>query len=400
MVPGQIGFVARRECRYMLGNRRLLIILLGIPFLYISLFGVLYSRHVITHIPTVVYDMNQTGLSREMVQAFQDSQKFDLLGYVDDEAQLNRALADRRAVAALVIPPDFARAVKSGRQGRLLVVVNGTNMLYSNAVMTAASEIAGTLSAGVSVTALESRGLLPGQALDAAAPLNLRLRIWYNPAFNYLNFLLLGLVCTVMQQIALLYVAVAVSREKEQGTLEELRRAGISAPAVVLGKLLPYLLANLLTLNGVLLLVFTWFQVPFRGSIWVLGLLELLFLTGIHALGIFLSTVCRSELEATQLAMLVAVPSFLFSGYTWPLPAMPPLARAVSSLLPLTYFASDVRDIALMGVSLPVLARDLAVLAGLAAVLLPLSVYFFHRQYRFAPPAGQAAALPVREAGR
>lgn len=128
------GLVNATE-RYMLGNRRLLIILLGIPFLYISLFGILYSRHVITHITTVVYDMNQSGLSREMVQAFRDSQKFGLLDYVDDESQLNRALADRRAVAALVIPPDFAR-VKSGRQGRLLVVVNGTNMLYSNAVVT------------------------------------------------------------------------------------------------------------------------------------------------------------------------------------------------------------------------------------------------------------------------
>ena len=378
---GQIAYVARREWRYMLGNRRLLFVLLGIPFLYISLFGVLYSRHVVKHIATVVYDMDQSDVSRQVVQAFRDSEKFDLLGYVDDENQLERALAERRAVAALVIPADFARQIKSGGQGRLLVIVNGTNMLYSNAVMTAATEIAGTLSAGVSMVSLEDRGLLPDQALHAAVPLDLRLRIWYNPTFNYLNFLLLGLVCTVMQQIALLYIAVAVSREKEGGSMVELRRAGITATAVVLGKVLPYLLVNMLTINAVLFMVFTLFQVPFRGSIWVLGLMELLFFAGIHALGVFLSIVCRNELEATQLAMLIAVPSFLFSGYTWPLSAMPPLASAVAHLLPLTYFASDVRDIALMGVGLPVLFRDLAVLGGLAAVFLPLSIIFFRRQY-------------------
>jgi ABC-2 type transport system permease protein len=224
--------------------------------------------------------------------------------------------------------------------------------------------------------------MLPSRALDTALPLSLRLRVWYNPTFNYTNFLLLGLVATALQQIALLYVAVAVSREKETGTLGELKRAGISAPAVVLGKVIPYLAVNLATLNGVLLMVFTLFQIPFRGSLPLLGLLELLFFAGIHALGIFLSVVCRSELEATQLAMLVAVPSFLFSGYTWPVEAMPPVARTVSAVLPLTYFAGNLRDIALMGASLPVLARDLAVLAGLSIVFLPLSIFFFARQYR------------------
>ncbi|NHM26901.1 ABC transporter permease [Desulfofundulus sp. TPOSR] len=381
-ILSQIAYVARREWVYMRGNRRLMIILVGVPFLYITLFGILYSRHVITEIPTVVYDQNNTGMSREVIQAFEDSQKFHLVGQVYSEAELRQVLETRGAVAALVIPPDFQQQVKSGRASPLLVIVNGTNMLYSNAVLAAASEITGTLSAGVSVARMEGQGMLPSRALDTALPLSLRLRVWYNPTFNYTNFLLLGLVATALQQIALLYVAVAVSREKEAGTLGELKRAGISAPAVVLGKVIPYLAVNLATLNGVLLMVFTLFQIPFRGSLPLLGLLELLFFAGIHALGIFLSVVCRSELEATQLAMLVAVPSFLFSGYTWPVEAMPPVARAVSAALPLTYFAGNLRDIALMGAGLPVLARDLAILAGLSIVFLPLSIFFFARQYR------------------
>lgn len=377
----RIWFVTLREWRYIKGDRRLMFIMLAVPLLYTSLFGTLYWRHVVKEIPTVIFDQSNTALSREVVTAFRDAEKFRVVGYAASEAEVRELLDGRRAICALVIPPDFDRRVRRGDEARILVIVNGSNMLHSNAVLTAATEITGTLSAGLSARSLEAQGFLPQAAEKTAVPLGLGLRVWYNPTFNYTNFLVPGLVATVAQQITLLYVAVAVAREKERNTLGDLKRDGVPAAAVILGKMAAYLPINLLTFTGMLIILTGLFSVPFRGSLPALLLLATVFLLCIHALGIFLSTVCRNELEATQLAMLVAVPSFLFSGYTWPLHAMPLPARAVAHLFPLTYFATDLRDIALMGVGLREVLPDLLVLGGAAAVLVPASVYWFSRSY-------------------
>jgi len=374
-------FVARREWRYIMGNRRLKLIVMALPLLYIALFGMLYSRHVVREIPTVILDESNTALSREIVTAFRDAEKFRVVGYAASEAEVRQLLDTRRVTCAVVIPPDLDRRLRYAGDARIMVIVNGSNMLHSNAVVTAATEIVGTLSTGLSIHALEARGFLPAAAEKTALPLGLGLRVWYNPTFNYSNFLVPGLAATVAQQLTLLYVAVAVVREKEHGTLDELRRSRIPAAAVILGKMAAYLPVNLLAFLGTVLVLVIFFALPFRGSLVALLLLAAMFFLCIHALGIFLSTVCRNELEATQLAMLVAVPSFLFSGYTWPLHAMPLPARIIAHLLPLTYFATDVRDIAVVGIGVREVLPNLLVLAGAAAVLVPASIYCFARRY-------------------
>jgi ABC-2 type transport system permease protein len=192
---------------------------------------------------------------------------------------------------------------------------------------------------------------------------------------------MLGLVATMIQQALLLYVATAITREKEQGTLGELLEQNYSATQVVLGKTAPYFLLNFLNLNFILAGCYYIFKIPFNGSIWNLLLMEVLFLGGITALGIFLSTACKSQLEATQLAMLFALPSFLFSGYTWPLESMPEFARGVAALFPLTYFAANLRDIALMDLQLPVMLKDIIVLGAINTVLLPAAILVFKKQY-------------------
>ncbi|GAB6159295.1 ABC transporter permease [Desulfotomaculum varum] len=383
--------MASREWQYIRGNKRLLLIMCFIPTLYILLFGLMYSNHVVKHIKTVVLDYNQTATSRLVIQAFQDSEKFDVVGYAGSEQELRRLLDNRQVTAAVVLPGDLDSNLKKGQGSEVLVIVNGSNMLYSNAVMSAANEIVATLSAGASVKTLEAgQALLPEKAAATALPLKYRLRVWYNPTFNYANFLLLGLACTALQQVILLYMAIAVAREKETGALRELLAAGYRAHHVVLGKMIPYFLLNIISANVVLCLCFTVFQIPFRGHYLLLLLLLAVFILAILTLGIFLSIVCRNELEATQLAMLVAIPSFLFSGFTWPVQSMPLPAKLISGALPLTYLVSDVRDIALMGIGLTQVLPNLLVLAGLFAVLLPASVWCFNRQYqKWAAPAGQ-----------
>ncbi|MQL51543.1 ABC transporter permease subunit [Desulfofundulus thermobenzoicus] len=377
----QFSFVWKREWRYIFGNHRLLAILIGIPFLYLSLFGTLYSRHVVNHIPLGVLDLEDSALSRSVINAFSDSDRFDYVLSLDSQKAMEAAMERGQIMAAVVIPGDFSTKIKRGQSSEVMVVVNGSNMIISNAVTNAANEIIQTLTAGTIMRKLEGSGLPARAAIKFVQPISLRLRVWYNPTFNYTNFLLLGLIATISQQVALLYMAVAMAREKENGTLTELQVACNSALAVVAGKIAPYYVINFVTLNLMFLVAYWIFQIPFRGHYLYLLLLLAFFLACILSLGIFLSVICKSELEATQIAMLVAVPSFLFSGYTWPLSAMPPVALFIARLLPLTYFCDNVRKIFLMEVGFPVILPDLVVLAAIAAILFPLSVLITKKYY-------------------
>lgn len=373
--------IALRELKYIIGNKRTLLVMCFVPFLFILLFGIMYSPHVVKNIRTVVLDYNNTASSRAIMQGFKDSEKFQVIGQVTSELELRKMMENRETTAGVVIPEDLDAKLKTGEGSTVLVVVNGTNMLYSNAVLSAANEIVGTFSAGASVKSLESGGnLLPGKATPMAIPIRYAIRIWYNPTFNYLNFLLLGLVGTVVQQIVLLYVALSMVREKVFGTIKELTR--YSALQVVLGKLIVYFGINMLSANLIYYLCFSYFQVPFRGSLLTFELLLSAFFLAIMALGVILSIISKNELEATQIAMLIAVPSFLLSGFTWPVQAMPPLAQAISGVLPLTYFVSDARDVALMGINLNQILPSIYTLMKMTAIFLPVALWLIHRQLK------------------
>ncbi|SMB89908.1 ABC-2 type transport system permease protein [Thermanaeromonas toyohensis ToBE] len=390
----QMWYVWLREWQYILRNRRLLLILIGVPLLYCILFGILYSKHVVNNINLGVLDMDNTSLSRAVITAFCDSDRFKYTTKLDNQKHMEVAMERGEIMAAIVIPPDFTRNIKRGTGSQVMVVVNGANMIIGNAVTTAASEIIQTLSAGTLLKRLEGSGLSSQAASKLIQPIVFRLRVWYNPTFNYTNFLLLGLMATVIQQVALLYMAVAMVREKEQGAWREITERYRSAFAVTVGKIMPYFLINLGTLNLLFAGGIYLFQVPFKGNYVNLLLLTLAFLACILSLGILLSTICRNELEATQVAMLVAVPSFLFSGYTWPLAAMPPLAKALARLLPLTYYADNVRKIFLMDVSLNTILPDLVVLASMAAILFLLATVVVKLRYFTPASHPESTELP------
>lgn len=380
-MASQFLYVFQREWRYMLKNKRLLLILIGIPILYITLFGTLYSEHIVNHISLGVLDMDKTALSRTVIQAFSDSDRFDYTTELTSQKDMENAMREGKIFAAIVIPPDFEKDIKRGIGSQVMVVANGANMIIGNAVTLSASEIVQTLSAGMLIKKMEATGLSESAASALIQPISYRLRLWYNPTFNYNNFLLLGLMTTVIQQVALLYIAVSIIREKEQDTLGELKENSKSPLVIAAGKMLPYFIVNFLTLNILLLEAIFAFKIPLYGNYMYILLLTAAFLICILSLGILLSSICRTELEATQISMLVAVPSFLFSGYTWPLMAMPLVAKIVARLLPLTYYSDNVRKIFLMDVEFKTILPDLMVLTGAAIVLFSFAVFVIKKKY-------------------
>ncbi|NLI93387.1 MAG: ABC transporter permease [Peptococcaceae bacterium] len=375
-----IKSLAIREWQYILRNKRLFLIMCVMPTVYILLFGYMYIDHTVNNISTVVLDYSNTGISRSIIQSFDDSDRFDVKGYVHSEEEIREAMGKREYVAALILPGDLEQNLKKGTSSEVLVVVNGSNMLFSNSVMSSANEIISTISAGISTKMVGSKqGISAEAAMGESLPLSFRTKIWYNPTFNYTNFLLLGLMATAIQQMVFLYVAVSFCREKELNLFGSLLKE-YKPYQLVAGKIAAYLLINLLSANLVLSVCIFIYKIPFRGSLLALELLYATFIIAISGLGIFLSLICKSELEATQLSMLVAVPSFLFSGFTWPSSSMHGIAKILNIILPLTYLVNDVRNIALLGIGLKDMYGSILVLMGMAAVFLPVSTWLIKKQ--------------------
>ncbi len=374
--------IMKREFGYIFSNRRLLIIIFIIPIFYTLLFGYLYINHLVTGMKTAIIDQNKTQLSRSIIEGFDKNDKFALVKTLDSPSQIKEHMENGTIDVAIVIPKDFATDVMSSEEAPILIIVNGSNMIISNSVTVNALGIIQTYSTGIAANKLQATSGVPfEQAVNQVNPISIRIRPWYNPTYNYTNFLLLGLIATAIQQVSLLYVAVSFAREKDRGTLSELNALGGNAFTKVMGKILPYFTINLAALTVSLLIARYLYKVPFRGSITALIFLSILFIFCIDALGVFLSLICSNELEATQIAMLVAIPSFLFSGFTWPIQAMPIPCQALAKILPLTYFTQAIRKIDIMGLSWFHLQQEIFVLIIMTLVLLPAAILTYKFKY-------------------
>lgn len=365
-----IGEVIKREFLILWKQPKLLLFIFGGPIGFTLLFGVLYVNNVVKHIPLVIFDNNQTQISRLLTNSFEDSEKYKLIAYVDSEEEMKKCLEERKALAALIIPQDFSNNIKKGLGSQALIMVDGTNMIYANSVTTSANEIIQTFSAGIERNYLEALGQMPETATSKAAPVQMRLRLLYNPTLNYSNFMLLGLILTVLQQSIILSSCLSMIQDRDK--IEEWQN--IQTPWLILGKAVPYTILGTLAFYIAFSFVHYIFLVPYKGNYLTLFWLALGFSFFVTQLGFIYSTVCPDELTATQYSMLYAMPSFLFSGYTWPVDSMNWAGQIVAALSPLKYVTINLRDLALSGYS-PKVYSDLGTLVSAAIILFSLTAY-------------------------
>lgn len=338
-----------REAKRFFTDWRLVAVLLVVPLLYILVFGEMYSQHRVKEVPTVVQDNDRTPLSRQIVQALDATDTFDVRGTVADLQQFREMDWQGKAFVCIAIPRGFQRDVTAGRPVRVLAVVDGSNMIIANATTRGIAEVVQTFSAGVSLRKWAARGVPPQHTVVQAVPIEVGLRLWYNPTFNYTNFLLIGLVGTVIQQVVLMAVALAWAKEHEENTFAELRRQITHPAAAALGKLTFYVMISFAMSMMLFSLPFGKFGVPLRGDVRLLLTATFLFIVGLVGFGVFISSLTRSQLLSTQILMLIALPSFLLSGFTWPLFAMPEGIQLISKVLPLTHYLAILRNTASNG---------------------------------------------------
>jgi len=353
-------FVQMRRDRLTLG------IMVGIPALQLVLYGYAIQTEV-RHLPTVVLDEARTADSRALVQAILNTGNFDLRGPVASRADLARRIGAGTARAAIVIPPDFSVRLRRGHQATAQVIVDAADPLASSAAIAAAMQA----------------GAAHAQAIAGTRapplPIDVRVRPWYNPTLRSAVYIVPGLVGVLLSLTMVIITAMAVVREREVGTLEQLIVTPITRTSLIVGKLTPFVLVGLVQTTVVLVLGALLFGVPVRGSVALLYGVTVIFIVASLALGLLFSTMVKTQGQAQQMGMMYLLPNILLSGFMFPREAMPALAQWVGALLPLTYFLQVLRGILLKDVGLAALWPQVVVLAGFAVALVALTVTRFRK---------------------
>lgn len=368
-----------REWQTIVTNKTIRLVIFLVPILYCILFGFLYSEKKVQELPTVIVDQDQSVISQELIRAFDRDQTFEVSGIVGSEVEAMDWVEQGKAYVAVMIPPDLSAESKQGKSTEVMVIIDGSNMMISNTSIRAANTVIKTVSGAITLKQLEAKGAWGDAAKNIFTGIDYRYRVLYNPTFSYDTFMVLGLAGTVLQQSLFLAVALTVTWEKELGTWSlTMRHYGFWR--LLAGKLMPYLLIAMFNLVLTFAVLLKGFGIPYSGQLVHLLLVGFIFNLVVILLGFTISFFTSSQLQATQYAMLIALPSFMLSGYTWPLFQMPALIRGIGEALPLTYLLHSVREVVTKGHGLSFIIQDIGVLVfmGLLSLTVCYGLYAWH----------------------
>jgi ABC-2 type transport system permease protein len=344
-------------------DRLTLAMMVVLPAVQLIVFG-FAIRTEVRHVPTVVLDESRSQESRALIEAIVNTGNFDITAQVRSRVELEDWIQRGAASAGIIIPPDFQTDVKRGRTATAQVIIDAADPLSSQSAISGA-----TLAA-----AAHGATLLPS---SIAPPLDLRVRPWYNPALRSETYIVPGMIGILLSITMILITSMAVVRERERGTLEQLIVTPIGKTSLMLGKILPFVLVGYTQMTVVLVLARLMFDVPLRGSLIELYVITFGFITANLGIGLLVSTLVRTQAQAMQASFFFLMPNILLSGFMFPRAAMPPLAQWIGLLLPLTYYLQVLRGILLKDVGLGALWPQTLVLLLFATVLVSLSVKRF-----------------------
>ncbi|HXF82040.1 MAG TPA: ABC transporter permease [bacterium] len=370
----RLGAIILKEFVQLARDPRTLAMALLMPVIQLLLFGYAITTQV-EHLPTIVFDQSQTQESRRLLERFVHSRLFDIRARAASAQEIERAI-DRGAMrVGIVIPPDYAAAVQAGRTALVQVIVDASDPLVASSALSTARAIGQSASLEIIARRLGRAGLA-----RQALPLDVRTRAWYNPDMRSVNFMVPGLLATILSLLTLMLTAIAIVRERELGTLEQLVATPIRKAELMLGKILPYAVLGYVDITLALLIGAYWFKVPIRGSLALLYTLTLVFYLATLGQGILVSTVSRTQRQAMQGAFFIFLPTILLSGFMFPREGMPVVIQWIGYALPLTYFLVIVRGIILKGVGVAELIGQIIPLAILGLAFFTTSVIRFQKR--------------------
>jgi ABC-2 type transport system permease protein len=354
--------VIRKEFLELRQDPRLFGLVIIAPIVQLIMLGYAATTDV-RNVPMVVVDQDRTSASRQLIARFSESQSFVIVEALDSMTGVDDWLDRGRAWMALVVPAGYGEQIRAGRGTALQVIADGTDANSTNVALGYAGNLVATYAREIAAKG----GQLPPPAVDA------EIRVWFNPQLESRFFMIPGILALVLLVVTTNLSSMAIVRERELGTLEQLNVTPIARWELITGKLLPYALLGMLDVALVLAVAIGWFEVPLRGSLLLLVAMCLVYLLTTLGLGLFVSTISATQQQAMMTAsFFFMIPMVFLSGFVFPIENMPDIVQTFTYLIPLRYFLEILRGIFLKGVGLEVLWKDALLLflwgAGITAL--------------------------------
>ncbi|MED1915511.1 ABC transporter permease [Bacillus thuringiensis] len=366
--------VVKKEVIQIKRDRPSLAIALVMPLMLLFLFGYAVNTDV-NDIQMAVWNQSPSAASRELVDQFVNTRVFEVAAHVSGYKEIEAMLDDGSVNVALIIGPDYTRKRDRNEPVDVQMLINGSDPNIARTATSQAQLIVQHQAITLQEIKLQKQGL---GGLEQ--PLGLDTRVLFNPNMESIVFNIPGLIGLIMQNVTMILTAFSLVREKERGTMEQLIVTPIRPLELMLGKITPYVGVGLFSFCLVLLVGTYWFGVPVKGSISLLVTLSVLFLVTTLLLGIFISTVAKTQLQAMQMAFAFILPSVLLSGFMFPRDSMPLVIQWLGGLVPLTYFLEILRGIFLKGVDLDALWKDVVGMSSFCLLILTVAILRFRKK--------------------
>lgn len=380
----RIKHILVKEITQIKRDKRMRFIILVAPLIQLIVFGYVVTTDV-NNIPTSVVDLDHTQKSRELISLFRNSGYFDILLHTEKEDEAVKLLDRGEIFCFIQIPKSFSRDLKKGNTTEIQIILDGTDSNTASVIQGYVRRILrgysrnlmGKRAAKIKGAFFEYRPELMGLK---SASLKNQIRAWYNPELKSQNFNLPGVIAVILMITTILLTSLAIVREKEIGTIEQLIVTPIRPVELMLGKTVPFAIIGYFEVLVVMGASIFWFGIPFRGSFLLLLFATGLFLLTTLGIGLFISTVSRTQQQSLLTMVFFVMPAFLLSGFMFPIANMPKLIQYVTYLNPLRYFLIIIRDIFLKGVGIEYLWDQMLALAIIGTVILSLSVLRFRKR--------------------
>lgn len=363
-----------KEFKQVLRDKRMKTVIFVSPLLQIILFGYAANKDI-NYIPVAIYDQDNTKESRDLLYRFTYSNYFVPKYYIHSEAEQDNVINKGLTSAVLRIDRGFGRNIKAGKDANIQLVLDGSD---SNTAMIIAG-YAGTIMGNYQQDLIKNDALALGYTLSAPS-VDLRDRAWFNENLISRNYYLPGVIASIVTIMSLLLTAMAIVREKEIGTMEQLIVSPLKPLELIFGKLVPFGVIALIQTSLITTLGIFWFHIPFRGSLLLLVFSTCIYLFTSLGAGLFISTIASTQQEAMMSVFLFYMPTFLLSGFAYPIENMPTIIQWFTFINPMRYFLTIVRGIFLKGVGIDILWSQLLILLVIGMAVITLSTLRFRKK--------------------
>jgi len=359
-------------------NKVLRLLFIGAPLLYGILLGYVYGKGKVTDLPIIVVDEDRSEMSSKAIQMFEDNEVLNIADLLYDQKNLSQIAIEKEATCVVIIPKGFEKMVLTKKYPEVVTIVNASNVLTANYASSALQVCLGTLKVGVQMETLRKQGTPENLIASQYEPFKTTFIKKYNRSTNYMYFLWPGVLAAVLQQVLLLGLALSFASEFEHGTFKKLVQKCPSLFKLICVKIIPYLIMSF----GLWIMywLFTlWFRIPLYDNLFPLTIIAGIFILVVSFMGIMVSIMVPSQLKATEILMVVATPSFILSGFTWPLSQMPVWVQGIANVIPLTHFLKAFRILIIedgtfsqtYGVII-----NLLIIGSICAILSYIALYF------------------------